>query len=486
MYAAPDVEDVRSMLTASTLSGATWTVSSRVLGRLVDFLTLMLLARALEPADFGVTALAMSLVVVVDTVMEVPLIQALTRLRIVEKIHLDTAFTLGVARGLFLSLVIVAAAWPFAAMYGDPHLLWLVPALALGPISRGLYNPNMVVFIKEMRFRQVFVAEFAGKIAAAALAIGVLYMGGGYWAIVASSVGSSAFTVVISYAIAPYRPAFGLRALSDFRSFIGWFSSAQLISALNWQLDRVMLGHLIPRSTLGQYTMAGDIAAMPTQSLIGPAMQPVMAAFSRIHDDFDRLRGAYLKASRFAMFLAVPAALGMALTADLIVAVLIGPKWAEAAVYLRWLSLTIVLNAYVQPLASLSLAVNRPATIFRLNAIELAVRAAAIPLGYYLFSVLGIIAARGAISVLMFTFSMVCARGLIGIGLRPQLLNLRKIAVAATTMSVVVLLLRHELAGFGLHELPELIFSASLGALIYMGVLFAYGARPNAREDGLG
>lgn len=438
------------MLTVSTLFGATWTISSRLSGRLIDFLTLLILARLLDPADFGLTALAMSLVVVVETVLEIPLIQTLTRLRVIEKMHLDTAFTLGIARSLLLSLVITAAAWPFSIMYGDTHLLLVVPALALGPISRGLYNPNMVLFIKDLRFRQVFIAEVSGKIGAALLAITVLYLGGSYWAIVANSVASSALATVASYVIAPYRPGLSLRAFSEFRGIIGWFSSAQIVSALNWQLDRVMLGHFIPRGQLGQYTMAGDIAAMPTQSVIEPAMQPVMAAFSHIAHDRERLRNAYLKAARFVMFLAVPACVGMSLTADLIIAVLIGPKWVEAGILLQWIALTIVLNAYYQPLASLSLTLNRAAAIFHLNVMDLLMRIVAIPAGYYLFSLFGIIAARGALAIIMFVLAMLYVRKLVGASLASQLYNLRKIALAASIMAALVIALRHYLAPYAL------------------------------------
>jgi len=72
--------------------------------------------------------------------------------------------------------------------------------------------------------------------------------------------------------------------------------------------------------------MAGDLAVLPTQSFIGPAMQPVMAAFSRINEDPERLRNAYMKVSRFTMMLAVPVCIGMSLTSDLIVKVLLGAK----------------------------------------------------------------------------------------------------------------------------------------------------------------
>jgi O-antigen/teichoic acid export membrane protein len=439
-------------------------------------ITLLVLARMLSPADFGLTALAMTLVVIVETVLEVPLTQALTRLRRVGRAHLNTAFTLGVLRGLVLALVVLAAAWPFAALYHDDRLTPLVAALAAGPIARGLYNPAMVIFVRRISFRELFIAEFVGKLSASLIAIFVLYAGGGYWAIAANSTAAPITAAAVSYILAPFRPALSLSRLRDFSAFIGWFSVAQLISALNWQFDRLLLAQFTTKSQLGYYTIASDLAALPTQSLIGPAMSPVMAALSKVSTDHARLRSACLKALRLTMILAAPMCIGMSLTSDMIVDVLLSPKWEEAAIYLQWVALTITLNAYFQPLYSLALAVNRPSIVFRLNLIELCFRIVLVPCGLYLYSILGVIAARGAISLLMFAATVLSLKSLAGLSIATQIRNLWQIGVACCAMALSVLLLRRYLDA--LPNVPgELACTAAFGALAYVGTLFALGMR---------
>jgi O-antigen/teichoic acid export membrane protein len=465
------------MLSTKTILGVGWSVSSRLGGRVIDFVTVLVLARTLTPADFGLTALAMTLIAIVETMLEIPLLQALTRLKSIEKSHLDTAFTLGVLRGLLVSLVVLAAAWPFSIIFHDSRLTVLVAALAMGPIARSLYSPGMVKFIRLMSFQQTFMAEFFGKILASSSAIALVYLGGGYWAIAASSIMSSVATTLISYILAPYRPALSLINLPDFSTFLGWFSSAQVLSALSWQFDRALLGYFISKSDLGQYTMASDLSVLPTQSLIGPAMQPVMAAFSRINDDSERLRNAYLKASRFTMMLAVPTCIGMSLTSDLIINVLLGSKWQEAAVYLRWLAIATVLSAYYQPLYSLALAINRPSVIFRLTFIELCSRIVLVSSGLYFYSLLGVIAARGAVSVIMFFAALLTARKLAGINMAFEVANLWRVAVSCIVMALLVLFLHHQLDGRNLNVLLELSLIAAFGGMVYAGTLFALGVR---------
>jgi O-antigen/teichoic acid export membrane protein len=465
------------MLTMKTILGAGWTVSSRLAGRLIDFVTVLVLARSLTPADFGLTALAMTLTVIVDTVLQVPLIQALTRLRCVEKSHLDTAFTLGLLRGLLLSVIVLVAAWPFAHIYNDDRLLALVAVLSVGPVARSLYSPAMVKYIREMSFRQLFVAELLGKIIASIVAISVVYRGGGYWAIAASSVSTPVAVTLISYLLAPYWPRFSLSRFSEFSTFLGWFSTAQLVSTVSWQFDRILLGYFISKSDLGQFTMASDLSDMPTQSLVGPAMQPVMAAFSRIGDDPARLRSAYLKASRFTMLLAAPTCIGMSLTSDLVVDVLLGAKWHEAAVYLQWLALWIVLIAFYQPVQSLALATNRTNVIFRLSLVELCSRVILVSLGIYFYSLMGVVVARGVMSLIWFILSLLSAQYLVGTKVFSELGNLWQVAAACAVMALSVLALRHGLSGTHLNEVFQLILTAAFGSLVYAGSLLMFGVR---------
>jgi O-antigen/teichoic acid export membrane protein len=465
------------MLTVKTILGAGWTVSSRLSGRLIDFVTVLILARTLTPADFGLMALAMSVTLIVDAVLQIPLILALTRLPSVSKSHLDTAFTLGLLRGLAMAIVVLIAAWPFAHIYDDHRLISLIAVLAIGPIARSLYSPAMVKYVRELNFRLIFIAEMSGKIGASLLAVAIVYVGGGYWAIAASSITTPIAITVISYFIAPYRPAFSMASFPEFSSFIGWFSMSQVTSTISWQFDRIMLGYFISKSDLGQFAMATDLSDLPTQSLIGPAMQPLMAAFSSISNDRERLSKAYLRASRFTMLLAAPACIGMSLTADLIVSVLLGAKWQEAAFYLHWLSLTIVLNAFYQPVGSLAMATNRNNMIFRINLVELLSRVTLVSLGIYFYSLIGVVFARGAMSLILFVVALLTVKHLAGIRVSTQAQNLWQVAAACVAMAAAVVLLRHELNGSGMYALIELILTGATGAAIYAAALFALGLR---------
>jgi PST family polysaccharide transporter len=468
------------MLTLKTLRGAGWSVAARTLARVIDLATLLLLARLLTPADFGLTAIAVSLVAIVEMVLEVPLVQALMRLQKIETSHLDTAFTLGLLRGGVIAILMMLAAWPMAHIYDDSRLVLLILVLALGPIARSLYSPTMVHFFRDLDFRVSFIVDFSGKVIAAVLSLATLYAGGGYWALVVNPVVSSLMPTVLSYVLAPYRPRLSLERLRDFSAFTGWFTSSQVLAAFSWQYDRVFLGYNIEKSVLGRYSLASDFAVMPTQSLIGPAMRPVMAAFATMADDRKRLHLSFLKAARLTMFIALPAGIGIALTSEEIVSVFLGSQWSSAAVYLRWLSLAVMFTAYYQPVSSLCIAVDEPNLLLKINAFETAIKIPLMTVAFYTSGLLLMLYARVLAAILHMFVSAIYARGLIGASIPLQLRNLWQVCVSCLVMSAAVLVLQAALQRAEVGSLVALIAMTSCGALVYAGSMHLCGFRLRA------
>ncbi len=469
----------RAVLSIKTLKSAGWTVSSKLLGRGIDFFTLLILARYLSPSDFGLTALATSLIMIVEMVLEIPLVQALTRLKTLEKKHLDTAFTLGFLRGLLLLVVICGASWPAAAMYDESRLQSLMMALGVSAFMRGLISPGMVYFMRDLSFGRVFFIQVVGKVLAAIIAIALLFNNGGYWAIAGFNVAAAIITCVLSYIVAPYVPAFSLSRFRAFAGFVGWFSLSQLVMALISQMDRVILGGGVNQAVFGRYTMAGDLAVMPTQSLIGPAMQPVMAAFAKFSDDKERLKGAFLKAARVTMLLSAPACLYISLAADEIIALLFDDKWKDAAIFLQLLALTVLPNAYFQPLYSMALAMDRPRVLFNITVIDLVVRTLFTVAGLYLFSIWGVIGARGIVSIIMMGVTIWITYKLIGLRIIDQINNLIPVAVACLSLLVVTEIVYSILSPFNLPVLVILALTGTAAGLSYLAGLYVCGVRMN-------
>src|SRR6266446_2754021 len=122
---------VQQKIRRRTTVGATIMIASRLAARCIDLAALAVLGRLLSPADFGLVAIAMSVMMIVEAITELPVGQAIVRLSVVTKAHYDTAFTICFLRGAGVALILFALSWPLAQIYGDDRLIGLVCALAI-------------------------------------------------------------------------------------------------------------------------------------------------------------------------------------------------------------------------------------------------------------------------------------------------------------------------------------------------------------------
>jgi hypothetical protein len=90
---------------------------------------------------------------------------------------------------------------------------------------------------------------------------------------------------------------------------------------------------------------------------------------------------------------------------------------------------------------------------------------------------MGAVAARGAVSVIMFIAALLTGRKVAGINMAFEVANLWRVTVSCAAMAFVVLFLRHQLDGRNVTVLVELGLAATLGGTVYAGALFALGVR---------
>lgn len=316
-----------SSVSQSTTTASIWTISGKFLARTLDFVSLLALARILKPEDFGLVAIATSMLVIVEAILDLPLTQALMRQPSPSDRMFDTAFTLSVLRGGAISLLMVILAWPTALIYDDSRLVLLVAVLSLAPAMRSLISPRMVLFMQRFDFKREFALDIIAKGSTLLFGVGAALTTGSYWALAVGAVAGPFAAAISSYLLAPMRPTLTLSEWKHFQDMIGWNTVSQILNSINWQLDRLLLPRFTSLSTFGAFSVADNLAGIPHQTFVGPLMRPLMAAYSSV-GDHRKLLTAYLKATNAITLVAAPILLILALLAEQIVRVIVGEKWA--------------------------------------------------------------------------------------------------------------------------------------------------------------
>ena len=473
-----------------TATGAFVLIASRLATRAIDLLALVVLGRLLSPADFGLVAIAMSVMMVVEAVMELPVFFALVAFQERTRAHYDTAFTLLLMKGILLSVILLIVAWPLSQVYNDYRLIWLIYALGFAPLSRGLGSPRMIDYSMNFDFRPNFVMEVTGKLVGFALSVSLAWSTRSYWALAAGTITVPITTSILSYFYAPYLPKITLREWRAFSGFLGWTTITQAITAANWQMDQLLLGKFVNRFELGRFSMASNLASIPWQIFIVQVISPLLVAFSQVREDSARLKAAYQKSVTTIVTVGLPVMVGMSMTAEPVVRLILGDQWLESAWLLRWLALVAIPPMFAAPLSPLSITLNRTIIFFWLAAIEAAVKLPLTLVAIYFYGIVGVLVVRGAVSVIMAICGMWAARGLIQLSVRDQILGPWRAVLSALVMAGVVAPLEFSLdrSANVVQLVLDLAIIVSAGACVYTACIWALwhlAGRPPGLESDL-
>ncbi|MES2316905.1 MAG: lipopolysaccharide biosynthesis protein [Pseudomonadota bacterium] len=358
---------------AQVARGAMLMVALKMAERSIGFVSTLILARLLTPADFGLVAMAMSVVALMELMGAFGFETAIIQRQDAERKHFDTAWTFGVIFSSVTALLLLALAIPAAHFYREPRVMLILPVLAAGALAQGFENIGTVAFRKELDFGREFRFLLSKKVISFTITIGLAFAFRSFWALVIGTVVSKWFSVWISYRVHPFRPKFSLAATRDLFHFSRWLFLSNLVLFLQNKSDAFILGRTVGASDLGLYNIASEIATMPSTELIAPINRAVFPAYAMLSADLPRLREKFLEVFRFIAVLSLPVCVGLVCVSDLAVQVLLGDNWVAAVPLLQLFTVCGLTSSLQSNLILVIVAMGKPKANTMLSAAMLVV-----------------------------------------------------------------------------------------------------------------
>jgi O-antigen/teichoic acid export membrane protein len=432
-------------------------------------------------------ALAMSVVMLLDTLsqfgFEVPLIQKKDATRD----DFDTAWTLNILVSALVALAIALCAPLAARFYSEPRVEAVLYWIAVGHFFFAFQNIGTVLFRKQLNFRRDFALQITQKLAMLAVGIPLAFALRSYWALVAGIVAGRVAAVIISYAFLPYRPRL---CLASWRELLGFSKWLQVNGMLGYFRDRgfiYVLGRALDAPAVGLFTLADEIASLPSTTLVAPLNRAVFPGFAQLSGDAARLRDGYKTMLGLVTLVALPAAVGLASVAALVVPVALGPQWQGAVPLLTLLALAGATRTLTASTISVQYALGRPHLQTYTTGLQALTLLPMVTAGVKILGLEGAAWAYLLHALLVFmpvSFWFLLRRT--PVRLSDVLQPLWRPTLAAAAMFAVVKPLADAWAApESLVALPRLLVLVALGALIYVGVvalLWALCGRPAGAE----
>ncbi len=340
-----------------------------------QFVSQIILARLLGPEPTGMFAYAFLVVALCALFLEMGLGAGLVQSRQLSDQQIGTACGRLLFMGCVSSLTIYAFADVIAdVVFSTPEAGKLIRAMAPALLISAAAFPASALLRRDLEFRIIQVAELASYVFGY-LIVGVTaaYFGMGVWSLVFAWYAQSASNCLAMYVFAPRPPILGnpLRSLSITRFGVVFM----MTNLLNWAIENgthVAVGRFFGPTALGQFTLSNNLVRTPANHLVVNLQSVLFPMAARAQDNDAGLRRAYLTALAGVGLIAFPTFAFVAIMAKPIVLLLLGPKWADAALVLTPLAAAMIPHAAMALCGPVLNGRGQPEVELRLQALTLA------------------------------------------------------------------------------------------------------------------
>lgn len=329
-------------------AGVLSNVSGMLVVRIVRTGTFILLARMLTPADFGLVALAAVITSFAGLLVTAGLTDYLIRVRELRRELVDSAFLFSITVGASLTVLLFVLAPVLGQALGDPRLTPVLRGLAPLFVISGLFSVPQALTVRALRFARLNVAYAVGALISSVAALTVVLLGFGVWGLVAQVLVEALCSGLLIWRAAGLRPgrAWSRAALAEMLSFGGRLLAGNYLSMANTRADNLLVGVFLGPSALGIYSVAYKFLEQVQDILLTSFRNVLLPIFARLSSEPARLRQAWSKVMSLQLLVVVPLFAVAALSADPLVQVLFGAKWAQAAPIMAVLALSGPLAAF--------------------------------------------------------------------------------------------------------------------------------------------
>jgi O-antigen/teichoic acid export membrane protein len=304
------------------------------------------MARLLTPDSVGHAVTGIGLGAIALSLREFTTPEFLISKREIAEYDLRTSFTL-----LFLMTALIAAGLTalsptIAAFYGSPELQLFLLLVVLSAFADVISLPIVAILRRNMAFGILANIRTAALAISALMTVTLGILGFGYvsygWGMLANAVTLTILSVLVTPfsmrsacrpSLASWKTAFG------FGSFKG---ASQAIDRIYENVPQLILGKVISMTSVGLYSRANTVCGVPDRIIMSAFYAIAFPALAASVREGKNIKKAYLNTLSYLSVLYLPGVLMIAITADPIVHLVLGPQWEEAILLVRLMALAAV------------------------------------------------------------------------------------------------------------------------------------------------
>jgi O-antigen/teichoic acid export membrane protein len=358
------------------ISGVKWTTISTVILAASSLIKISVLARFLDPSDFGLMALVSFVLGFTDLFMDMGLSSAILHRQNITRKEYSSLYWLNVSFSAILLFIIAFVISPvFAAFYLEPELLKLIPLAGIGIILSAIGRQYKTIFQKKLEFKRIAIVDIFSAVIALVFAIIFAINGFGVYALVYSALIQYGLSNLIYFLIGNKQQSllfhFNFNETKPFLKIGIYQVGGQVVNYFNRDLDVLIIGKFFGAELLGGYSLAKQLVYRPAQVLNPIFTRVASPILAKLQNDVYALKQHYLKLVNIIVSVNAPIYVSIIILAPTVVTLLYGQGFQDITILVRVLSIYMIFRAVCNPVGTLVVATGRTDLEFYWNLLTL-------------------------------------------------------------------------------------------------------------------
>ena len=320
----------------SIVKNIMWKFLERGSALMLSFVVTMILARLLDPSDFGVIAIMNVFVLLLMIFVYDGLGNALVQKKDSDQVDFSSMLwlNLAVSAGIYVALFIAA---PFiAAFFGYPEITAMIRVLSLKIIVAALNSIQMAYVSKNMLFRFYFYSTLTSRIGSGVLGVVMAFTGFGVWALVAQQLSLTVFETAVLWFKVKWRPlkTFSWKRAKPLYAFAWKVMLVRFIEQIQDQYRKMLIGKIYSSSELAYYDNGSMLPNVLISNVATSTTAVMFPVLSNIQDEREKVLETMRRWIGLFAFGAFPLAAGIIATAKPVIIIIYSSKWLPSVPFL--------------------------------------------------------------------------------------------------------------------------------------------------------
>ncbi|MCX2432357.1 lipopolysaccharide biosynthesis protein [Pedobacter sp. GR22-10] len=460
----------------NTITNLLWTVGQQMGNQIVTFITSVILARLLQPSDFGLMGMMALLIGIGNVLVDAGLTNSLIRSKQLDERDYSTVFYINLIGAILIYIILYFVAPLISDFYRQPLLTNLIRAYSFSFIIVAFVGVQTTKLTKEMKFKLQMLMQIPSVIIGGIVGVYMAMNGFGVWSLVWMNLTNAFVFAALHWIYSDWKP----KMIFDIERFKYHFNFGYKLT-LSGVLDisfeniyNIVIGRIYSVVSLGFYTRAFSLQMLPVQSISAALNKVTFPLFASIQDDDQKLKEVYRLIMIQVLFWVTMIMVTLQAVGAPLFNILFTSKWAPAVPFFQILCVYGMLYPLHLYNLNILLVKGRSDLFLKLEIYKKIVTiigiASVIPFGIY-----GLIYFQILFSVISFFINTFYSGRLINYSLKDQLKDILPIFIIAVVVSLSVWQFKkYFLSKYLLTDYPQLIIVGSICMLSFLGIAFLF------------